>query len=237
LVTLTDRLLGPILRNDEAQPLITYYDDRDGTRVELSASTLANWAAKTANWLRDDCDVAVGDAVHVQLPAHWQTAGVLLGAWWCGGHVVDDPAAAAVSLVSPSAAAGSTAPVRAVVALDPLGRGVPSPPEGYLDWASEIRIHGDHFYATDAVPGDTPALLGATVDDVHAAANARAGDLGIARGARVLSTIDWTLPGGLVDGLLAVLVAPASLVHCANPDPDALTARRTTEHVTLAIGA
>lgn len=67
----------------------------------------------------------------------------------------------------------------------------------------------------------------------HAAALARAAALGIGRGDRVLSTLDWTLPAGLLDGLLAILAAPASLVHCAHADRDALPARRTTEHVTV----
>lgn len=236
-MSLTDRLLGPILRDDAARPLITFYDDRDGSRVELSAATLANWAAKTANWLRDDCDVEVGDPVHVALPAHWQTAGVLLGAWWCGAHVVDNPAGAAVSLVAPDAVSGATtAAVRAAVALDPLGRGLPEPPDGHLDYIGETRVHGDHFHPIAPAPGDTPALLEASVDELAATAAARAAALGITPGARVLSSLEWTLPQGLTDGLLAVLAARASLVHCANPDPAALAKRRTTEHVTLTLG-
>lgn len=231
-MSLTDRLLGPILRDNPARPLITFYDDSEGSRVELSGATLANWAAKTANWLRDGCDVSVGDGVHVALPAHWQTAGALLGAWWCGAHVLSDPAGAAVSLVAPDHLVGGTAPVRAVVALDRLGRGMASPPDGYLDWATEIRVHGDFFDPIEPVPGSAPALLGATVDEVHAAATERAAGLGIDPGARILSTMDWTLPGGLIDGLLAVLAVGGSLVYCANADPNALLARRTTEHVT-----
>lgn len=235
-MSLTDRVLGPLMRDNAARPLITFYDDADGSRVELSAATLGNWAAKTANWLRDECDIALGDRVHVALPAHWQTAGALLGAWWCGGHVVDEPGDAMVSLVaSDYPASAATAPVRAVVALDPLGRGLDTPPVGTLDWASEIRVHGDYFHPITPVPGNTPALLGATVDAVHATATRRAAALGIHAGARVLSTLDWTLPGGLIDGLLAILAAPASLVHCAHPDPTALPARRNTEHATITL--
>src|ERR1035437_6176900 len=67
-------------------------DTATGERVEVSAITLANWAAKTANLLRDEMGVQPGDRVAVLLPAHWQTAAVLLGVWWCGA-VVTDPAA------------------------------------------------------------------------------------------------------------------------------------------------
>jgi uncharacterized protein (TIGR03089 family) len=227
-VSLTERLLP----GDAARPVITFYDDADGTRVELSGATLANWASKTANWLRDACDVAVGDPVHVDLPAHWQTAGALLGAWWCGAHVVDRPDGAAVSLVTPDRTANGGGDVRAVVALDPLGRGLPEPPDGWLDWATEVRVHGDTF-AQDPVPGATPALLGASVADVLATAAKRAAALGITPGARVLSTMDWTPPDGLVDGFLAVLAAGATLVQCVHADPAKLDARAATEHVTL----
>ena len=48
----------------------------------LSALTLANWAAKTANLIRDEFGLTPGARVAVLLPAHWQTAAVLLGCWW-----------------------------------------------------------------------------------------------------------------------------------------------------------
>ncbi len=230
-MSLTERLLGPILRADAGQPLITFYDDADGSRVELSGATVANWAAKSANWLRDECDVEVGDPVHVDLPAHWQTVGAMLGAWWCGAHVVGEAAGAAVSLVAPDRVGEGVAGVNAVVSLHPMGLGIATPPADYVDYVGEIRVHGDHFQPIDPVPGDSPALLGATVDQVAA----RATEIGIAPGARVLSTMEWTLPDGLVHGLLAVLAARGSLVQCANPDPTALPPRATRERATLTL--
>src|SRR4051794_6012094 len=74
---------------DPARPLVTYYDDATGERVELSATTLANWVAKTANLLHDEFDVGPGSTVAVALPVHWQTTAVLLGAWSCGAAVLD----------------------------------------------------------------------------------------------------------------------------------------------------
>lgn len=38
-----------MLRADSVGPRITYYDDATSERIELSAATLANWAAKTGN--------------------------------------------------------------------------------------------------------------------------------------------------------------------------------------------
>lgn len=230
-MSLTERLLGPILRADAARPLITFYDDEDGSRVELSGATVANWAAKAANWLRDEGEIEPGDPVHIDLPAHWQTVGALLGAWWCGAHIVSEAAGAAVSLVAPDRVGTASAQVNAVVSLHPMGLGITAPPPGYLDYVGEIRVHGDHFHPTGPVPGDTPALLGATVDEMVARAVAAA----VPPGARVLSSLAWTLPDGVVRGLLAVLAAGGSLVQCANPDPAALATRAAREHVTVTL--
>ena len=54
MTNLSAAVLDPLLRTDPAGPRITYYDDATGERIEVSAVTLANWAAKTANLLRDE---------------------------------------------------------------------------------------------------------------------------------------------------------------------------------------
>src|SRR5829696_4614325 len=82
-------LLADVRDRDPARPLVTFYDDSTGERVELSATTLDNWVAKTANLLQDEFDVGPGRSVAVALPVHWQTAAVLLGVWSCGAAVVD----------------------------------------------------------------------------------------------------------------------------------------------------
>ncbi len=48
------RLLEPALRRDPTGPLLTWYDEAGGERVELSATTLDNWVAKTANLLDEE---------------------------------------------------------------------------------------------------------------------------------------------------------------------------------------
>ena len=40
-------LLADALRADPGRPLITFYDDATGERVELSVATFGNWVAKT----------------------------------------------------------------------------------------------------------------------------------------------------------------------------------------------
>ena len=228
-MSLTETLLRPY---SPARPLVTHYDDAAGSRVELSAATLRNWAAKTANWLVDEYDVVPGTRVAVLLPAHWQTAGVLLGAWWCGAEVVAEPADAAVAFVPPAGAAPGAAVV-AAVSLDPMGRDLRGDvPDGAIDYIAEARVHGDDFLALSEVPPDTPCLAGSTVDSVLAAARSRATDLGIPPGARVLSTLDWTVPEGVL-AVLAVLAAEGSLVQVTNPDPARLAKYRETERTII----
>jgi uncharacterized protein (TIGR03089 family) len=240
-VTLTAALLDPLRSGAAAaRPLITYYDDATGERIELSGTTAANWAAKTANLLRDECDVEPGTAVAMLLPAHWQTAAVLLGAWWCGAEVVAEPADADWVLCDADRIdlALAAAPAGGVVALslDAFGKGLPGLPSGVIDFATEVRLHGDDFVPWAPVPDDTAALAGATVAEVLAASRGRAAALGLTSSDRVLSTLEWSSPEGLGDGLLAVLAAGASLVHVRHPDPAALDRKATSERTTVRLG-
>lgn len=212
-----------------AQPLITHYDDAAGTRVELSVATMRNWAAKTANWLVEELDVEPGDRVAVLLPAHWQTAAVLLGAWWCGAEVVTT-GPSAVAFVPP----GGTAPdasVTAVASLDPMGRDLRGDvPAGAVDYIGDARLFGDDYLELTPIPGDTPCLQGSTVDEILAAAAKHAENLGLTQKSRVLSTLDW--PAGVMDGLVTVLAAGASLVQVTNADPAKLPKHQETERTT-----
>jgi len=209
-VSLTEKLL----RGAPAQPLITHYDDAAGTRVELSVATMRNWAAKTANWLVDELDVTPGDRVAVLLPAHWQTAAVLLGAWWCGAEVVTS-GPSVVAFVPPGGTADE-ATVTAVASLDPMGRDLRGDvPAGSVDYIGDARLFGDDYLELTPVPGDTMCFQGSTVDEVLAAADKRAEELGLTSKSRVLSTLDW--PAGVLDGFVTVLAAGASLVQVTNP--------------------
>ena len=230
--TLTDALLDPLLRADAMGPRITYYDDATGERIELSTVTLANWAAKTANLLRDELGAGPGTRAAVLLPAHWQTAAVLLGVWWIGADVVlDGPADLALCSAdrldeADAAAAGGEV---AVLSLDPFGKPAADLPIGVTDYATAVRVHGDQVVA-ERTPG--PALAGRSVDDVLAAARASAARRGLTAGDRVMSDRSWSTPEDLVDNFVAVLAAGASLVQLANPDAGVLDRRRVTEKVT-----
>jgi uncharacterized protein (TIGR03089 family) len=236
-VTLTATLLDPLRTGPAAaRPLVTYYDDATGERIELSATTTANWAAKAANLLHDECDVEPGTRIALLLPAHWQTAALLLAAWWCGAEVVSDPTAADwvacdADRLDLALAAGPAGGVIAL-SLDAFGKGLSGLPVGVLDFATEVRLQGDEFVPWQPVGEDTPALDGATVAEVLARARAAAGAAGMTGDTRVLSTLDW-IGEGLTRGLLAVLAAGASLVQVRNADEALLERRAATERTTL----
>ncbi len=236
MATLTDALLDPLLAADPKGPRITYYDDARGERIELSTATLANWAAKTANLLRDELGAAPGSRVAVLLPAHWQTAAVLLGVWWIGAEVVlggdaDIALCTADRLAEAdeAVAGGNGTGEVAVLSLDPFGAPVPDLPIGVTDYATAVRVHGDAV-AGAAAPG--PALDGRSVAEVLAAARRGATERGLTPADRVMSDRAWSTPQELTDNLIAVLAAGASLVQLAHPDPSLLERRRMTEKVT-----
>jgi hypothetical protein len=91
-------LLQAQLRRDGARPLLTWYDDATGERIELSVATAANWAVKTANLLADEHGLDVGDVVVLRPASHWLSVVTLLGAWTAGVGIAADATGGGVSL-------------------------------------------------------------------------------------------------------------------------------------------
>jgi uncharacterized protein (TIGR03089 family) len=245
---------------DPTRPLLTFYDDATGDRTELSGATLANWVAKTANLLVDGCGLSPGDVVAVRLPAHWQTAAALLGAW-AAGLSVDfggTPQSATVSAAADSAQGHSAAtsggppaevafvaadrvaeaPVSAsdvfALGLAPMAMPMrPGPPPGTVDYVAEVRGHGDRFAPHSPTrPTDVAVFAnGTTATHGDVLAAARA-TFALNPGDRVLVNAD-ALPDPR-DWLLAPLVSGATIVLTCHTSPDeAVTTRRmTAERVT-----
>ncbi len=215
-----------------AGPRITFYDDATGERIELSTATLANWAAKTGNLLRDEMGATPSSRVAVLLPAHWQTAAVLFGIWWIGAEVVlegeADIALCTADRIDEADAAVGLGEI-AVLSLDPFGKAVPDLAVGLTDYATAVRVHGDQI-VPERAPG--PALGGRSPDDVLAAARASATAQGITGSDRVLSTARWETADDVIERLLALYVVGASLVLVANPDAGLAERRWQTEKLT-----
>jgi uncharacterized protein (TIGR03089 family) len=236
VTTVSSAILDPLLASDPAGPRITYYDDATGERIELSTATLANWAAKTGNLLRDELGAGPSSRVAVLLPAHWQTAAVLFGIWWIGAEVVLDGSQEGVADIAlctadrlPDADDAVGAGEIAALSLDPFGKPVADLPVGVTDYATSVRVHGDQI-TPERHPGT--ALDGRSVNDVLADAHGSTAAQGLTADDRVLSFGRWDTPDALVDNLLAVFTIGASLVQVANPDPALLERRKQMEKVT-----
>ncbi|MGY1794138.1 TIGR03089 family protein [Geodermatophilus sp. SYSU D00525] len=243
-------LLAAALRRDAAAPLVTAYDDATGERVELSAATLANWVAKTANLLQDEFDVGPGSTVAVALPVHWQTAAVLLAVWSCGAAVLDtavedDGTLDAADVVL--AAQDRLAPLEEQdlpdllgLSLHPLGLGMAGYAGPARDFALEVRAHGDVFAPYTPPEPSGPGLLAGgltlTLGDLVDTARGLAERLGLVAGDRVLVDDATAAEAGPVAWLLAPLAAGASLVLVRHPDEGTLPRRAAEERVTASLG-
>ncbi|WP_394249847.1 TIGR03089 family protein [Arthrobacter pityocampae] len=145
---------------------------QDG-RIELSGRVFDNWVAKSSNLLVDELDATAGTTVAVDLPVHWKTLALVFACWQVGAVVVpadDDggPGSSAgrpADIVLSSRAGMEVDPPRllACVALGSLALRWDGPlPRGAVDFAAEVRSHGDVFL--DAVDGaaaapSTPLVL------------------------------------------------------------------------------
>jgi uncharacterized protein (TIGR03089 family) len=247
-VNATDRTPADLLRSalaaDPGRPLVTFYDDATGERVELSVATFANWVAKTANLLQGDLAAGPGDRVALLLPAHWQTAVWLLACSSVGAiaDVAGDPAAADVVVSGPDSleAARACRGERVALALRPLGGRFPQPPEGFMDYAVEAPSQGDRFAPFAPVDPEEPALIvaGAEYTGAEVVERARTDapslDL-IGPGSRLLSGLSYDTWEGLSVGLYAPLAVGGSVVLCQHLDrldEDALAKRIESERVT-----
>ncbi len=228
------------VRRDPTTPLLTWYDDASGDRTELSGATLDNWVSKTANLLIDGAGLGPGDTVAVLMPPHWQTAAVLLGAAAAGLAVDLGAEPAPVEALFSSAAmaaraAGWPAADRYATGLLPLAMPLRETPPGFVDYVTEVRNHGDHFRGQPVGPDDV--AVSAPTEMSHGelieTATARAAELGIAAGDRVL--IDALAHPDPVDWLLTPLVAGASIVLCASLDRSRVPARVDAEKVSVVL--
>ncbi|MFJ9537306.1 TIGR03089 family protein [Streptomyces sp. NPDC101225] len=245
----TDRtpadLLSSALAADPARPLVTFYDDATGERVELSVATFANWVAKTANLLQGDLAAGPGDRVALLLPAHWQTAVWLLACASVGtvADVGGDPAAADVVVSGPDTldAARACRGERVALALRPLGGRFPQPPSGFTDYAVEVPGQGDRFAPFAPVDPDEPALIVAGREfsgaEVVERAVAEAAELGLTGpGARVLSGLPYDTWDGLNAGLYGPLAVGGSVVLCRHLEragEEAVAGRIESERVSV----
>jgi uncharacterized protein (TIGR03089 family) len=224
--TSPEALYTALVSTAPSRPFVTFYDEAGGERTELSVRSLANWVAKTHFLLTDELGLGVGDSAHVDLPVHWIAVPVLLGCWTAGLEVRSDPNGAAVAFVAGSAPTGPADTY--AVALESAARGFgTAPPPGTSDYVASVRPQPDVWTTVHppASHGD-PALDGASRADVVVRAKARAAELDLDAGARILTTRDdW------LDALLVPLAIGGSVVIVRNAEPDVVARRAEQERV------
>jgi uncharacterized protein (TIGR03089 family) len=218
---------------DPARPLLTWYDDATGERTELSGATLDNWVSKTGNLLVHGLGLGPGDTASVVLPPHWQTAAIMLGCWTAGLAIVhsDSPTDVSFGLVDGPAPGGEAF----AVGLHPFALPIRDLPDGVQDWVLAARTHGDRYAGMPADPA-AAALIGlpgggsVSHAELAGSALARADELGVSRGDRVIINVDAHRRP--MDWLVAPIAAGASLVLCRNTAADRLEPRAATERAT-----
>jgi uncharacterized protein (TIGR03089 family) len=233
-----EQSFAELLAADPGRPFVTYYDEASGERSELSARSLANWVAKTHHLLGTELGLGAGDTALIALPAHWISLPPLLGCLTAGLALTTSAAHADVAFVVPAtaAAAAGTADVYAV-APDSAAVGFgAAPPPGVEDFVVAVRPQEDKWPGVrfGAGPGD-PCMAGRTRAQVAADARARAAELGLAPGARVLSTRDWTGYVDWIDALLAPLSVGGSVVYVRNYADAAVLERRAAQERVTAV--
>lgn len=239
-------LLATLVRTDASRPLVTFYDDATGERVELSVATFANWVAKTASLALEELDVEPGELVLVDLPPHWLGAVWLAAAWTAGYCVTTDAAAverAGMVVCGPAAverfaAAAVRVPVVAL-SLRPLGGRFADPlPDGMTDYGAVVLAQPDSFVPVAPPPGpESPAWQedGRTISQQELLSEAGA-DPVLAQGGRVLTDVNPCSRDGAVL-LAALLVRSAGAVLVANPDEQSWQKRMAQERATAELRA
>ncbi|MFT4286866.1 TIGR03089 family protein [Nocardioides sp.] len=238
-MTVFAAVLDRLLRTDSGRPLVTFYDEATGERVELSVATYANWVAKVSSLLLDELDLARGDTLRVDLPVHWLTP-VLLGAAWNGGLVVSDTDTPDAVVTGPDGLARwdgyGGGPVVAT-ALAPLGVRFREPlPAGVLDLGVEVWSQPDSFRPWDPPSDEDPAVALAGLRLTQAQLwEATAGVLPQTHGGRLLSVANPASPPGLAS-FTEPLATGGSVVLVSHADPGRLETIAAVERVTDRFG-
>ncbi|MDP9091547.1 MAG: TIGR03089 family protein [Actinomycetota bacterium] len=234
-----EKLFANLLAREPGRPFVTYYDEQTGERSELSAKSLANWVAKTHFLLTDELGLGVGNTALIALPAHWISVPALLGCLTAGLALTqggDGAPLADVAFVTADTVLAAEG-VENVYATATASAAVGYPdgvPAGALDYVAAVRPQADTWSAVRLVASDDdPCLYGRARGEVVRAASERARELGLAAGARLLSTRPWLGADSWLDTLLVPLAVGGSIVFVANcTDPTVLERRALQERVT-----
>ncbi|KQB87531.1 TIGR03089 family protein [Corynebacterium lowii] len=213
-------LLAHLLQADPARPRLTVYDELTGARLDFSAQTLDNWAAKVANMLYEELDLTPGSRIGIALPCGWQSCAIALGAIAAGvTYTFEADAEVEVEFCALDRVPENPAGDLVLVTDDPFGRGVIETggtlPLGTVDFGPVVRLYGDQFFSPTPKIADYAAR-----SDLPAES-------------RVLST-GWTDTQGFERTVLEPLAVGGSAVVVSGiVGPERLQAIAEAEKVTL----
>jgi uncharacterized protein (TIGR03089 family) len=138
-------LMANLRSGNSTAPRLTWYGP-DGERVELSGRVFDNWVAKTSNLLQDELDAGPGMRLALDLPAHWKSMVWALAGWQLGLEaVLSADEADFLATAAPESVNGKYDAVVAVALPALAMRWDSGLPAGVLDYAAEVRSHGDVF--------------------------------------------------------------------------------------------
>jgi uncharacterized protein (TIGR03089 family) len=231
------------LRHDPGRPVVTFYDDGTGERVELSLATFDNWVSKIANLCSLELMLDLGDQVSVELPTHWQASVATVGSWAAGLTVQTDPTnEVQLRVVGPDGVAAYHDDARAdhVVAcsLRALGGPFVDPlPAGWLDFAVEVPPQPDAMMSAARPTASDVAVRGYDADMSHADLLQRgldaAASLGLRPGGRLVTDSDPADPDSMILTLVAPLAIGASVVLVAPTTAERRTAIAAQERASV----
>ena len=154
-------ILAEMRSVDSSSPRLVWHG-QDG-RIELSGRVFDNWVAKSSNLLVDELDATDASRVALDLPPHWKSLALAFACWQVGALVLlpEDAGApaAGADIVLSSRAEPSVEPpgLLVCVALGSLAMRWDGPlPRGAVDFAAEVRSHGDVYLGQT---GDDDATL------------------------------------------------------------------------------
>ena len=232
------QLLAEQVRGSGSRPLVTFYDDATGERVELSVVTYANWVAKTAGLLQDELDLERGATLLVDLPPHWLGTVWLGAAWSLGCAVTPGEGTGGATDVADAVVCGpdgleryaaAGCPVVAV-SLAPMATRFAGPlPGGFVDYGLVVWSQPDAFFPADPPTAQDVAWRRGDVVETQGDLLRRSAGLPDAR--RVMTDANPVSRTG-IDCLLGPLSADGGAVWVRHPDAAVWASRAAAEHVT-----